>query len=441
MDGRSGIGAPRASVRVALGFACALILTGCEGAGLAPLDDGSDATSEADAGSPEDASGDSGGDVTPFDVAVDTPTESDTADARDGGAIDTAAEATSDVMGSDAVPDSPPDVSASLDVPLEAAADVATVDAGLDSPADVGAFDVIEDLGAQTRSDAASDAIALGSASDATVPGDASDAIAPGSASDAVGSGDASDAGSGVAAPPAFGLPSGCGLIAPGQGLARGQTFSSCDGRFTLNMQTDGNLVFYAGATPLWHTHTNGTDGAMVVMQTDGNFVLYDTSETPLWSSATGNSPGAYLELQNDGNLVVYGPGVAGANPLWYSATSLVPPPPSGCGVVQAPQGLVAGESFSSCDGRFDLEMQTDGNLVLYEGTTPLWNSQTFGTRGWEAIMQADGDFVVYDFWSRLWHSATQGNPGSYLKVQDDGNLVVYSAQNVALWNAGSCCH
>jgi len=56
--------------------------------------------------------------------------------------------------------------------------------------------------------------------------------------------------------------PSGCATIAPGQGLAAGETFSSCDGRFTLAMQTDGNLVLYLnGSGAIWQSGTSGSDG------------------------------------------------------------------------------------------------------------------------------------------------------------------------------------
>ncbi len=111
--------------------------------------------------------------------------------------------------------------------------------------------------------------------------------------------------------------PVGCGTIAPGQALLAGQSFESCDGRFTLSMQTDGNLVLYEGATALWATGTQGTSGHVAVMQSDGNFVLYDTNNHALWSSSTSGHPGAYVSVQIDGNLVVY----SGTSALWASNT------------------------------------------------------------------------------------------------------------------------
>jgi hypothetical protein len=222
--------------------------------------------------------------------------------------------------------------------------------------------------------------------------------------------------------------PSGCGHVAPGQGLVAGDTFASCDHRFTLAMQTDGNLVLYRGdAGAMWATNTYGTDGHVAVMQTDGNFVLYGKHSNPLWASHTNGHGGASLDVQDDGNLVVYGPG---GSPLWASGTNLpaAPAAPTGCGAMAPGHGLTAGTKVDSCDGRYTLAMQTDGNLVLYHnGKGALWATGTNGKNGFNAVMQTDGNFVLYDTKNHpLWASGTYGHGGADLAVQEDGNLVVY---------------
>jgi hypothetical protein len=119
--------------------------------------------------------------------------------------------------------------------------------------------------------------------------------------------------------------PTACGEIQPGQGLIPGHSWHSCDGRFTLAMQTDSNLVLYeAGVAPaLWNTSTVGRDAAFVFMQSDGNLVLYNTRESAVWASNTSGYEGgidgknAYLAIQNDGNLVIY----LGSQVLWTSDT------------------------------------------------------------------------------------------------------------------------
>lgn len=112
--------------------------------------------------------------------------------------------------------------------------------------------------------------------------------------------------------------PPPCGVLKAGAALAVDQALTSCDGRFRLAMQGDGNLVLYMGSTPLWFTRTNGKAVSGAFMQTDGNFVLYATNGTPLFNTGTYGAVNAYLRLQNDGNLVVYDGNFAAR---WSSAT------------------------------------------------------------------------------------------------------------------------
>ena len=105
-----------------------------------------------------------------------------------------------------------------------------------------------------------------------------------------------------------------------GQTLNQNQYLRSRDGRFRLIMQTDGNLVLYKeGVRALWHTQTGGRPYiTRCIMQTDGNLVLYNSGTTPYWWTGTTSYPGGYLILQNDGNLVMYQNGVA----RWHTATA-----------------------------------------------------------------------------------------------------------------------
>lgn len=112
--------------------------------------------------------------------------------------------------------------------------------------------------------------------------------------------------------------PKACAALEPGQGLRKGQSVKSCDGRFDLVLQTDGNVVVYEGKKPLWASHTVGKDSYALIMQTDGNLVLYDPHSEPLWAAGTWGHDGAHADLQDDGNLVIYKNGKA----LWATHTS-----------------------------------------------------------------------------------------------------------------------
>jgi hypothetical protein len=91
--------------------------------------------------------------------------------------------------------------------------------------------------------------------------------------------------------------------------LLPGGAVSSASGRYRLTYQTDGNLVLYdmVAGTALWLTGTGGSSPGQAILQTDGNFVVYDGAGTPLWQSHTGGNPGGSMILQEDGNLVIYG--------------------------------------------------------------------------------------------------------------------------------------
>jgi hypothetical protein len=114
--------------------------------------------------------------------------------------------------------------------------------------------------------------------------------------------------------------------LRPGHSLQVGRQLHSDNGRYTLTLQADGNVVLYDNGNhqAVWATNTPRTDPANFIMQTDGNLVLYNSSGSPLWASNTNNNPGAMLAVQDDGNLVVYRARAPTTpnNALWASGTN-----------------------------------------------------------------------------------------------------------------------
>ncbi|ROP41148.1 S8 family serine peptidase [Saccharothrix texasensis] len=101
----------------------------------------------------------------------------------------------------------------------------------------------------------------------------------------------------------------GADTLVRGESLGAGQAKVSQDGRFTLVMQGDGNLVLYTAAgQALWHTNTHGTGAAYVVLQLDGNLVIYTAAGQPVWHTNTHGTAADRLIVQNDSNVVLYGP-------------------------------------------------------------------------------------------------------------------------------------
>lgn len=109
------------------------------------------------------------------------------------------------------------------------------------------------------------------------------------------------------------------GRLEPGE---ESEQIWSANGEFRLIYQNDGNLVIYRGSgwnDPIWGSDTAGTSPGEAKMQSDGNFVIYDSSGQPVWSTGTHGFDGAYLALLNDGSLVILGSDGAA---LWWSGTS-----------------------------------------------------------------------------------------------------------------------
>ncbi|GAA3754538.1 CHAP domain-containing protein [Salinactinospora qingdaonensis] len=175
-----------------------------------------------------------------------------------------------------------------------------------------------------------------------------------------------------------------------------------------LGVQGDGNVVLYRpDGTPLWATNTS--DITRFVVQSDGNLVGYDNGGNAEWASDTVDSPdyshsghrlvtgqqlhaGSYLRsqdrryyvlMQADGNLVVYSPGY---RVLWASNTD----------------GQGSRNTF--------LGVQSDGNVVVYrENHGPaLWATNPRGITRF--VIQDDGNLVGYDSSDNAtWATGTDG--------------------------------
>jgi Fibronectin type III domain len=218
-----------------------------------------------------------------------------------------------------------------------------------------------------------------------------------------------------------------------GDQLAPGEELRSANGRYSLTMQEDGNLVVYADdGRPLWHSRTWGQPGTRVQLQPDGNLVAYAADDRSAWHSATWGHSDLRLVMQDDGNLVLY---ADDGSPKWFTGWDRGPGAPDN--TLHPLQQLTAGQSLSSANGLFSFVMQPDGNAVVYgPGRRALWHTSTWGRSGNRLVFQPDGNVVVATP-SRhpVWHAGTWAHPDDRLVMQDDGNLVVYAAGGRPLWS------
>jgi hypothetical protein len=237
--------------------------------------------------------------------------------------------------------------------------------------------------------------------------------------------------------------------INKGGRISSGATVTAKDNESVLTMQPDGNLVLSlvndAGGPnhPIWSSGTWGHAGAYAVMQWDGNFVIYpegkdDSTGGALWSTQTSHQaleavlyPGANFSVVGDGTT-------PWSTNTWDDSAALCTDPTY--------DRFVLNGAWSQSASAW-LILQADGNLVIYRKRdgAATWSSGTGGHPGAVMQMQRDGNLVIYwgvapgnKYGPALWSSGTWNNPGAYSLLQDDGNFVVYAADGHALWSTNT---
>ncbi|MFI6763768.1 trypsin-like serine protease [Micromonospora sp. NPDC050417] len=93
---------------------------------------------------------------------------------------------------------------------------------------------------------------------------------------------------------------------------------------------------------------------------------------------------------------------------------------------------------LTSPNDHFSLLLQSDGNLVLYVDSIPIWATGT--VNGARLANQPDGNVVLYAAdGAAVWSTGTFGNGPSTLRLHDDGNLVLYRNSDLApIWSSGT---
>lgn len=70
------------------------------------------------------------------------------------------------------------------------------------------------------------------------------------------------------------------------------------NGDYYLIMQYDGNLVLYEKkGKAKWSSKTGGNSNSVLCMQADGNLVIYNSNKKPIWNSGTHGNIGAYAGI------------------------------------------------------------------------------------------------------------------------------------------------
>ncbi|MER5863413.1 glycine-rich protein [Kitasatospora sp. NPDC002040] len=218
-----------------------------------------------------------------------------------------------------------------------------------------------------------------------------------------------------------------------------------------LIMQADGNLVVYtASGTATWASGTVGNPGASAEFGADGNLRIRRADGTGLRRTGVADAAGSLLQFTPAGALRIVRNGVT----AWDSGTGAGLPylDPTGLpnhdAVIAAGTTLAVGTVYrtGTLDNRGNrmsgLVMQGDGNLVSYRlddngavnPGAPLWASGTVGANR-TATFTGDGEFRITDATgTRLWGSGTNGGAGSTLRYTDPGTLRIDDAAGRLRW-------
>ena len=232
--------------------------------------------------------------------------------------------------------------------------------------------------------------------------------------------------------------------------LEVGNVITSKNNKLELNMQDDGDLVLFCRSIAIWSSKTSG-DGAkkFTTFQKDGNLAIRQ-DEKIIYASNSYNKRGDKLVVQDDANLVIY---ANTGEAIWSSETNGKCEGDLGCVGDTCSNGfgssnsvdvpLKEGNVITSKNNKLELNMQDDGNLVLYCGSIAIWSSETSGdgAKKW-ATFQKDGNLAIRQDEKIIYASNSYNGGGEKFVVEDDANLVIYANTGMAIWSSktsGQC--
>jgi O-glycosyl hydrolase len=228
-----------------------------------------------------------------------------------------------------------------------------------------------------------------------------------------------------------------------------------------LVLQPDGNLVLYNGSTAVWASRTAGSGAAWLDVNNGGALVLYDSAGNIVWSNE--GPPAGYVghivqwvdDAKTQKTAWLVGPdgnrrwinntatynclkanGASGPDQL--SAFTLDRMPDltnvwAVCGADRIGVNSMLQTSFyaRSANGDYTLKL-TGTNLTLTDTSgNVIWST---GHGGSDLILQADGNLVEYAGGTAVWASNTVSSGAAWLVVNNDGTLELYNSAGSQVW-------
>jgi len=120
----------------------------------------------------------------------------------------------------------------------------------------------------------------------------------------------------------------------------------------------------------------------------------------------------------------------------------LVEQAPTYTDTLKSGEELNRNEPLKSADGRYELLLQDDGNLVIYGTTDPdhnnkrvIWESGTVGSGATTLVLQGDGNLVLYDAdFNKVWATNTNQGKATHLLLSNEGCMELYQGTTACLW-------
>ena len=82
--------------------------------------------------------------------------------------------------------------------------------------------------------------------------------------------------------------------------------------------------------------------------------------------------------------------------------------------------------AYLSPNGKYKFSFQNNNNLVIFEGSSAVWNSDTASTSNSYLRFEQNGNLAIYELTTKKWESSTTGG-GQFLVFNDKGQLLTLS--------------
>lgn len=200
------------------------------------------------------------------------------------------------------------------------------------------------------------------------------------------------------------------------------------NGKATLTIQTDGNLVCKLNDSIIWSTNTQGNTNARLCALRTGELVIFDTSGKIIWDYHSIDSNNSLYAINNT-NRYRLGPNgtLEVMNNNWNSIYGDL------TNRLYSKLFYQNGFTISSSNNKFKLQMKSNGALFAYPSTNInniLWDSLTGTNDQARLLQQPDGNLrLLRTDGTEITNYGVNGN-GAYCELTNFGLILIKSTNN-----------